>query len=58
MRWSEFLAQNPPPQFLVNKSRLLQKVMDRLIQWKEEKGRKFLLLKGVRQVGKTFLLKE
>lgn len=32
--------------------------MDRLIQWKEEEGRKILLLKGVRQVGKTFLLKE
>lgn len=35
-----------------------RKLMDRLIQWKGEAGRKVLLLKGVRQVGKTFLLRE
>lgn len=32
--------------------------MNRLVKWKEEKPRKPLLLKGVRQVGKTHLLKE
>jgi predicted AAA+ superfamily ATPase len=35
-----------------------RKMMRRLIEWKGEKGRKPLLLKGVRQVGKTHLLKE
>ncbi|MGL5627135.1 MAG: ATP-binding protein [Candidatus Rhabdochlamydia sp.] len=35
-----------------------RKMMDRLIAWKQEKPRKPLLLKGVRQVGKTHLLKE
>lgn len=35
-----------------------RKMMDRLIAWKEEKLRKPLLLNGVRQVGKTHLLKE
>lgn len=33
-------------------------MMDRLIRWKNSKNRKPLLLKGVRQVGKTHLLKE
>ncbi len=33
-------------------------LMDRLIIWKDGKERKPLLLKGVRQVGKTHLLKE
>lgn len=33
-------------------------MMDQLLAWKEEKGRKPLLLKGVRQTGKTTLLKE
>ncbi len=32
-------------------------MMARLLQWKQEKHRKPLLLKGVRQVGKTHLLK-
>jgi len=32
--------------------------IDKLISWKESKGRKPLILKGVRQVGKTWLLKE
>lgn len=35
-----------------------RKMMQRLVEWKGEKGRKPLLLKGVRQVGKTHLLKE
>jgi len=35
-----------------------RKMMGKLLRWKEEKGRKPLLLKGVRQVGKTYLLKE
>ena len=35
-----------------------RKLMSRLVQWKESKNRKPLLLKGVRQVGKTHLLKE
>src|SRR3569832_1432501 len=33
-------------------------LMDRLVEWKKSKDRKPLLLKGVRQVGKTHLLKE
>lgn len=33
-------------------------IMDKLIEWKESKYRKPLLLKGVRQVGKTWILKE
>jgi predicted AAA+ superfamily ATPase len=32
--------------------------MDSLIEWKESPGRKPLILQGVRQSGKTFLLKE
>ncbi len=32
--------------------------MKRLVEWKDERNRKPLLLKGVRQVGKTHLLKE
>ncbi len=35
-----------------------RKMMKRLLEWKEENGRKPLILKGVRQVGKTHLLKE
>ncbi len=35
-----------------------RKMMNRLLKWKQEKPRKPLLLKGVRQVGKTHLLKE
>lgn len=35
-----------------------RQMMHRLLEWKEEKSRKPLLLKGVRQVGKTHLLKE
>jgi len=32
--------------------------MDKLISWKKSEQRKPLILKGVRQVGKTWLLKE
>ena len=35
-----------------------RKMMNRLVEWKQEIPRKPLLLKGVRQVGKTHLLKE
>lgn len=35
-----------------------RKMMADLLVWKQSKGRKPLLLKGVRQVGKTYLLKE
>ena len=35
-----------------------RKMMSRLVEWKNEKQRKPLILKGVRQVGKTHLLKE
>jgi predicted AAA+ superfamily ATPase len=35
-----------------------RKMMSRLLQWKQKDHRKPLLLKGVRQVGKTHLLKE
>ncbi len=35
-----------------------RQMMSQLIKWKNEKNRKPLLLKGVRQVGKTHLLKE
>lgn len=33
-------------------------IMDKLIEWKNSKYRKPLILKGVRQVGKTWILKE
>ncbi len=33
-------------------------VMQKLLNWKNSKYRKPLVLKGVRQVGKTWLLKE
>ena len=33
-------------------------MMDRLLDWKRSKDRKPLIFKGVRQVGKTYLLKE
>ena len=32
--------------------------MSELLKWKNKKGRKPLLLEGVRQVGKTYLLAE
>lgn len=33
-------------------------MMENLLRWKEKKDRKPLIIKGVRQVGKTYLLKE
>ena len=33
-------------------------ILNDLIKWKESKYRKPLILKGVRQVGKTWILKE
>lgn len=33
-------------------------IMEKLIKWKDSKGRKPLILKGTRQVGKTYILKE
>lgn len=35
-----------------------RKLFSKLIEWKKEKKRKPLILKGVRQVGKTYLLQE
>ena len=32
--------------------------MKKLVEWKESKTRKPLILKGARQVGKTYILKE
>lgn len=32
-------------------------ILDKLAEWKESKYRKPLILKGVRQVGKTWLLR-
>ena len=32
--------------------------LDKLIQWKEKKNRKPLIIRGARQVGKTWLMKE
>lgn len=33
-------------------------IMDKLIEWKNSDSRKPLILKGARQVGKTYILKE
>ena len=33
-------------------------VMNKLVKWKNKPGRKPLILKGARQVGKTWLMKE
>ena len=32
-------------------------ILDKLLKWKESKYRKPLILKGARQVGKTYILK-
>ena len=37
---------------------LKRKIMDTLIEWKKEKRKECLLLKGARQVGKTFIIRE
>jgi uncharacterized protein len=42
----------------MNRWSVKRKMMGRLVEWKGEASRKPLLLKGVRQVGKTHLLKE
>ena len=33
-------------------------IMNKLIKWKNSKSRKPLILKGARQVGKTYILKQ
>ena len=33
-------------------------LISKLVEWKEKQNRKPLILKGVRQCGKTYLLKE
>ncbi|MCI9151081.1 MAG: AAA family ATPase [Lachnospiraceae bacterium] len=33
-------------------------VMEKLVQWKNKKNRKPMIIKGARQVGKTWLMKE
>ncbi|MCL2608230.1 MAG: ATP-binding protein [Methanomassiliicoccaceae archaeon] len=37
---------------------LKRKIMDVLVRWKNEKKKECLLLKGARQVGKTFIIRE
>jgi uncharacterized protein len=37
---------------------LKRKILDRLIEWKENKSKHALLVKGARQVGKTFIIRE
>ena len=37
---------------------MYRKVMERLIEWKNAKDRKPLILRGARQVGKTYIIKE
>jgi len=37
---------------------LKRKIMDTLVDWKKEKGKECLLIKGARQVGKTFIIRE
>jgi len=37
---------------------LRRKIMDSLVQWKNEKEKECLLLTGARQVGKTFIIRE
>ena len=35
-----------------------RKILDKLLTWKEKKNRKPLLMTGVRQCGKTYIIKE
>ena len=37
---------------------LKRKMYDTLLEWKKNKNRECLLLKGARQVGKTYLVRE
>ena len=38
--------------------RLKRFILDELIKWKNSKYRKPLILKGARQIGKTYILKQ
>lgn len=44
-------------EFLTKIRGMRRLLLERLVQWKDQKGRKPLILKGARQVGKTTLLK-
>ena len=35
-----------------------RKIMQKLLAWKEEKNKPCLLIKGARQVGKTFIVEQ
>lgn len=37
---------------------MIRYIMDQLIEWKNRENRKLLILKGARQVDKTYILKE
>ena len=37
---------------------LKRKIYDILLQWKNKKEKKCLLVKGARQIGKTFIIRE
>ena len=37
---------------------MYRKIMDKLIEWKNGKDRKPLILRGARQVGKTYIIKQ
>ena len=37
---------------------MYRKIKEKLIEWKNSKDRKPLILRGARQVGKTWLMKE
>ena len=37
---------------------LKRKIYDVLLQWKNRKEKKCLLVKGARQIGKTFIIRE
>ena len=37
---------------------MYRKIMTNLIRWKEDKNRKPLILRGARQVGKTYVIKQ
>ena len=37
---------------------MYRKIMEKLIEWKNDKDRKPLILRGARQVGKTYIIKQ
>ena len=37
---------------------MYRKIMENLIKWKNDKNRKPLILRGARQVGKTYIIKQ